>query len=153
MIDDDDKKTRGSTRKRIRRREEEGMFTNLVQELLVEDTRTYREMMRMSYESLKKILGFIEPHITPKASAVIGAQLIIPTERLLAIRFLVTGETYRSLSLQFRVSERAISYIIDEVTKAIVQYIGKDYIKIPSTSEDWLKISDTFQSRWNFPIV
>ena len=154
MIDDDDKKTRGSTRKRIRRREEEGMFTNLAQELLVEDTRTYREMMRMSYESLKKILGFIEPHITPKASAVIGAQLIRPTERLvLAIRFLVTGETYRSLSLQFRVSERAISYIIDEVTKAIVQYIGKDYIKIPSTSEDWLKISDTFQSRWNFPIV
>ena len=154
MIDDDDKKTRGSTRKRIRRREEEGMFTNLVQELLVEDTRTYREMMRMSYESLKKILGFIEPHITPKVSAVIGAQLIRPTERLvLAIRFLVTGETYRSLSLQFRVSERAISYIIDEVTKAIVQYIGKDYIKIPSTSEDWLKISDTFQSRWNFPIV
>ena len=154
MIDDDDKKTRGSTRKRIRRRQEEGMFTNLVQELLVEDTRTYREMMRMSYESLKKILGFIEPHITPKVSAVIGAQLIRPTERLvLAIRFLVTGETYRSLSLQFRVSERAISYIIDEVTKAIVQYIGKDYIKIPSTSEDWLKISDTFQSRWNFPIV
>ena len=130
------------------------MFANLVQELLVEDTRTYREMMRMSYESLKKILGFIEPHITPKASVVIGAQLIRPTERLvLAIRFLVTGETCRSLSLQFRVSERAISYIIDEVTKAIVQYIEKDYIKIPSTSEDWLKISETFQSRWNFPIV
>ena len=130
------------------------MFANLVQELLVEDTRTYREMMRMSYESLKKILGFIEPHITPKASVVIGAQLIRPTERLvLAIRFLVTGETCRSLSLQFRVSERAISYIIDEVTKAIVQHIGKDYIKIPSTSEDWLKISETFQSRWNFPIV
>ena len=24
-------------------------------------------------------------------------------------------------------------------------------IKITSTSEDWLKISETFQSRWNFP--
>ena len=70
---------------------------------------------------------------------------------MLAIRFLATGETYRSLSLQFRVSERAISYIIDEVTKAIVQYIWKDYIKISSTLEDWLKISGTFQSRWNFP--
>ena len=67
MIDDDDKKARGS------RREEEGMYANLVQELLIEDTRAYREMMRMSYESFKKILGFIEPHITPKDSAVIGA--------------------------------------------------------------------------------
>ena len=32
----------------------------------------------------------------------------------------------------------------------IVQYIGKGYIKIPSTAEDWLKISETFQSRWKF---
>ena len=78
------------------------MYANLVQELLVEDTRTYREMMRMSYESFKKILGFIEPHITPKYSTVIGAQLIRSAERLvLAIRFLPIGETYRSLSLQF----------------------------------------------------
>ena len=152
MIDDDDKKTRGSTRKSIRRREKERMYANLVQELLFKDTRTYRQMMRMSYESFKKILSFIEPHIKPKDLDVIGAQLIRPAERLvLAIRFLATGETYHSLSLQFRVYERAISYISDEVTKAIVQYIGKDYIKIPSTSEDWLKISETFQSRWNFP--
>ena len=81
LIIDDDKKTRGSTRKWIRRREKEGMYANLVQELLVEDTRTYREIMKMSFESFKKILGFIEPHITPKDSAVIGAQLIIPAER------------------------------------------------------------------------
>ena len=68
-------------------------------------------MMRMSYESFKKILGFIKPHITPRDSAVIEAQLIRPAERLvLAILFLATSETYRSLSLQFRVSERAIYY-------------------------------------------
>ena len=83
------------------------MYANLVQELLLEDTRTYREMMRMSYKSFKKILGFIEPHITPKDSAIIRAQLIRPAKRLvLAIRFLVTGETYHSVSLQYRVSER-----------------------------------------------
>ena len=118
MVDDDNKKSRGSTRKWIRRREEEGIYANLVQELLVEDTRTYREMMRMSYKSFKKILGFIEPHITPKDSAVIGAQLMRPAERLvLAIRFLATGETYRSLSLQFRVSEGGISYIIDKLQR------------------------------------
>ena len=68
MIDDHDKKTRDSTRKWLRRREQEGMYVSLVQELLVEDTRTYREMRRMSYKSFKKILGFIEPHITPKDS-------------------------------------------------------------------------------------
>ena len=48
----------------------------------------------MSYESFKKIVGFIEPHITLKDTAIIGAQLKRPAERLvLAIRFLDTGET------------------------------------------------------------
>ena len=32
----------------------------------------------------------------------------------------------------------------------MVQYIRKDYIKISSTSENWLRIYETFQSRWNF---
>ena len=75
-------------------------------------------------------------------------------ERLvLAIRFLAAGKKCRCLSLQFRVSERAISYIIDEVTKAIVQHIGKDHIKIPSTSEDWLKYLKHFNRDGAFPIV
>ena len=78
--------------------------------------------------------------------------MIRPSERLvLAIWFLAIGESYHSLSLQFRVSERAVSYITDGVKKAIVQYIEKDYMKIPSTSEDWLKVSETSQSRCNFP--
>ena len=62
LILDEDKKMCGPTRLWIRRREEEGMLSNLVQELLVEDTKTYREMMRMNYESFKQILGFIEPY-------------------------------------------------------------------------------------------
>ena len=146
LILDEDKKKRGPTRRWILRREEEGMFSNLVQELLVEDTKTYREMMRMNYESFKQILGFIEPYITPKQST-IGTKIVSPVERLvLTIRFLATGETFRSLHFQFRRGERAISYIIEEVTEAIVRYLGKEHIKTPSNSEEWLKISEAFQS-------
>ena len=128
------------------------MYSNLVQELRVEDTKTYKEMMRMNYESFKEILAFIEPHITPKQSGVMGAQSISPAERfVLTIRFLATGETFCSLSLQFRVSERTISYIVEEVTKAIAEYIGKEYVKVPSNSNEWLRIAEAFQTRWNFP--
>ena len=107
--------------------------------------------MRMNYESFKQILGFIEPYITPKQFT-IGTKIVSPAERLvLTIRFLATGETFRSLHFQFRIEERAISYIIEEVTQAIVRYLGKEHIKTPSDSEEWLKISEAFQSRWNFP--
>ena len=63
-LDDDEKRKRGPTRKWIQRREEEGLYSNLVQELMVEDTRTYREMMRMDYDCFKRILELIEPYIT-----------------------------------------------------------------------------------------
>ena len=115
------------------------MYTNLDQELLVEDTRTNREIMRMSYKWFKKTLDSIELNITPKDSIVTGAQLIRQAKRsVLAIKFYATGEAYRFSSLQFRVSERRMSYIIDNATKAIGHHIGKDCIKIPSTSEDLL---------------
>ena len=95
LILDEDKKKRGPTRLWIRRREEEGMFSNLVQELLVEDTKTYREMMIMNYESFKQILGLIEPYITPKQST-IGTKIVNPAERLvLTIQFLAKRHSKR----------------------------------------------------------
>ena len=147
LILDEGKKKRGPARLWMRRREEEGMFSHLVQELFVDDTKTYSEMMRMNYESFKQILGFIEPYITPTQST-IGTKIVGPAERLvLTIRFLATGETFRSLHFQFRIGGRALSYIIEEVTEAIVRYLGKEHIKTPSNSEEWLKISEAFQSR------
>ena len=100
---------------------------------------------------LNKFLGFIEPYITPKQST-IRTKIVSLAERLvLTIRFLATGETFRSLHFQCRIGERAISYIIEEVTETIVRYLGKEHIKTPSNSEEWLKISEAFQSRSNFP--
>ena len=146
LILDEDKKKRGPARLWIRRREEERMFSNLVQELLVEDPKTYREMMRMNYESFKQILGFIEPYITPKQST-IETKIVSPAERLvLTIQFLATGETFRSLHFQFRIGERGISYIIEEVTGAIVRHLGKEHIKTSSNSEEWLKISEALKN-------
>ena len=142
-LDDDEKRKRGPTRKWIQRREEEGLYANLVKELMLEDTRTYREMMRMDYECLKHILQLIEPYITPQNSGVCGQRVVTAAERLvLTIQFLAMGETFSSLNLQFRISERAISYIVDLVSKAIVSYFGNEYIKLPSCSREWLQISE-----------
>ena len=45
MDSDDGKATRGKTRKWIRRRKERGYFTNIIQELIVEDRHGFREML------------------------------------------------------------------------------------------------------------
>ena len=59
-------------------------------------------MMRMNYDSFKFVLLKIEKYITPLVLAKGGLKPISPAERLtLTLRFLATGETYRSVSFQF----------------------------------------------------
>ena len=82
-----DKNPRGKTRSWIRKRESRGFYTNIVRELMVEDTAAYRERMRMSYDDFKVLLRVVEPHISPHQ--VQGGQKVIPApERLTStIRF------------------------------------------------------------------
>lgn len=65
-------------------------------------------------------------------------------------RFLATGESYRSLSFQFRISHSWISTIIKEVLEAICNRLKN--ITMPETTEHSLKkISNDFYEMWNFP--
>ena len=56
---------RGKTREWIKGREEKGYFNNIIQEFSIEDTATFKEMMRMSHEEFLHILRSIEKDITP----------------------------------------------------------------------------------------
>ena len=99
-IEDEEK-----TRKWIKRREEKCFFNNIVKELRLEDLQGYSEMMRMNYDSFKFVLLKIGKDITPLELAKGGLKPISPAERLiLTLRFLATGETYRSLILSIRIS-------------------------------------------------
>ena len=51
LFDEEDCKVkRKKTGKRVRRRKEKGFFATIVRELSIEDTSTYKEMLRMSHE-------------------------------------------------------------------------------------------------------
>ena len=77
---------------------------------------------------------------------------ISPRARLaLAIRFLATGETFRSLSFQFCISRAAISYIVDEVCNAIIKNVGLLSLKFPETAAEWEAIASEFEEQWNYP--
>ena len=77
---------------------------------------------------------------------------IDPSERLaLAIRYLATGETFQSLSFQFRIGTTTISQIVMEVCVAIYRLFGNEYLKTPNTAGKWNEIAELFYSRWNIP--
>ena len=89
----------------------------------MEDTEEFRWMMRMDFRHFNEILNLIAPDITPQE--IIGGNKVISAAEHLTVTlsFLATGETVQSLSFQFRISDRAIYYIVKEVCNAIVKYL------------------------------
>ena len=81
-------------------------------------------------------------------------KLISPKERLaLTLRYLATGETFRSVEYQFRICRKVICYIVLEVCDAIYKIMGKDYLRSPSSRMEWMEIETErhFATTWNFP--
>lgn len=149
--DEDIKKRRGNTRGWIKRRNERGFFCNLWKELSLEDTETFKRMMRMSHQTFTKLLNLVEEDITPNERPS-GTRPIPAAERLtILIRYLATGMTFADLSYEFRVSERAVSYIISEVAHAIIKNLGDTYVRPPLSETEWKNVATEFNGRWNFP--
>ena len=153
LINEEDKEDIAERERKswMKRRDEKGLANNIVKELSLEDTGGFKEMMRMDYEDFLYILKVIEKDITPK-EMLGGHRAINAKSRLIiAIRFLATGESYRSLRFQFRISTPAISYIINDVCSAINRNLAPLFFKPPSTPDDWVIIAKKFEERWQFP--
>ncbi|XP_071499235.1 putative nuclease HARBI1 [Diadema antillarum] len=69
----------------------------------------------------------------------------------ITLRYLATGNSYKSLQFGFRVSHSTISIFITEVCQAIVDTFSADVMVCPVTAEAWKKVSEGFKTKWNFP--
>jgi hypothetical protein len=77
---------------------------------------------------------------------------IQPGEQLLiALRYMATGEGYRSsMRWNHRVAHNTISIMIRHVCKAIYLEYRDEVWTVPSTPEGWKEVSNVFSTRWNF---
>ena len=69
----------------------------------------------------------------------------------LTLRFLATGNSQVSLSFNFRIGRSTVSGIIRETCSALWTVLQPEYVKAPSSEEDWRDISKEFEKIWNFP--
>ena len=92
----------------------------------------------------------MKPKITKKTTRF---RLPISPEEKLAItlRFLATGETYKSLMYQYRVSEVSISRFVPEVCQVIIESFMEEYMSLPDSKEKWLSVAKKFEEKWQFP--
>ena len=77
---------------------------------------------------------------------------ISPGEKLaITLLFLATGETYKSLLYQYRVSEVSISRFVPEVCQVIIGSFMEEYMSLPDSKEKWLSVAKKFEEKWQFP--
>lgn len=115
-------------RKWLARRDTRGASSLLLKELAVEDVAEYTNCMRMSPKSFDILLTKIYPDIQRSNSTM---RMAIPAKIKLQITlsYLATGNSYRNLAQQYRVSRPAISIFVPEVCDAIYEVI-KEFIKV-----------------------
>nr|CAI5856995.1 unnamed protein product [Callosobruchus analis] len=114
-----------------------------------EESGEYKNVCRMASQDFDYLLSLIEGKISKSNT---NYRDSIPAYDRLAVtlRFLATGDSYESLMFFSKMSKATICNVISEVCAAIVEALC-DYVKTPSTEEEWLSIAEEFKDKWNFP--
>ena len=84
-------------------RRERGVFHQLARELAVEDAGGYRDFFRVNSQQFEFLFNAVSHRISKQDTKL--RSIIKPAERLaVTLRYLVTGETFKSLEYSFRIS-------------------------------------------------
>ena len=102
----------------------------------------------MSPECFDHLAGLIRDKITRKCHV---RKPISPQERLVVtLRYLATGDSQHSLGFMFKLRRSTVNGIINEVCEELYN-ASSDYVKPPTSVDDWKKISTDFNELWNMP--
>jgi hypothetical protein len=119
-------------------------------ELVGEDPAAYRNFIRIGPDMFQELLHVVGPRITKSHSWY--RQPINPGLKLaIALRYMATGDSYRTLMYGLGVTHNTISGIVQNVCEAIISAYAEDIIKAPTESEQWQDIADPFAAKWQFP--
>ena len=119
-------------------------------ELYATDIPGFTNFVRMTPEFFKMIKTRLEPCLARQA-ANYRAPISVGEKLALTIRYLATGESYTSLSCQFRVGRSTISKFLSEVCRAIQDEFTREYLRCPITPDEWKELETEFRIRWNVP--
>ena len=131
-------------------REERGAYHNIMADLYATDIPGFTNYMRMTPEFFEMMKTRLEPRLARQATNY-RAPISVGEKLALTIRYLATGESYTSLSCQFRVGRSTISKFLPEVCRAIQDEFTREYLKCPTTPDEWKELEREFRIRWNVP--
>ncbi|XP_071316449.1 uncharacterized protein [Trachinotus anak] len=126
-----------------------GEYHHLLQELHLDDGR-FQRYLRLTVAQFEDLLARIGARISRMDT---NYRRSIPAaERLsICLRYLATGDSFRTIANSFRVRVSTVSKIVDDVVSTIWDSLVDDFMSVPTTDE-WRSIAGRFEERWNFPL-
>ncbi|KAL4091307.1 hypothetical protein QTP88_026010 [Uroleucon formosanum] len=143
-------KPRNAPNSIIAMKETEGFFKKLIEGHLFNNEVKFREFFRVNREQFNLIFSLVKDDLTKELTMRVAVP-ISPDEKLaITLRFLVTGESFRSLSYSFRISYSYISVIVKETLAALKQMLMPLFLPNPNSIDYKVKANE-FYTKWNFP--
>ncbi len=133
----------------IGRRQQFGWYEQLMAELEREDPRTFKNMVRMEPAMFHELVDRLTPRIAKRDT---NYRKALPPGLKVAItlKYLATGDKYKTMSQGFRVADNSVSICIKEVCQAIIDELKEEVLVCPTTPEEWLEVAEGFKRKWNF---
>jgi hypothetical protein len=106
-----------------------GQYEQLMSELAREDIEGFKNFQRVDPDLFQELLAKVGPHIQRQST-----NMRIPLEpgiRLaITLRYLATGNSYKSLEYGFRVANNTISSIVPETCQALYDVLADEFLKV-----------------------
>ena len=126
-----------------------GMYEKLLNQLREGDVKSFRNFVRMDPEMFNQIVEDLTPKLQKK-TANCRKPLSPGLKLAITLRYLATGDSYKSLAYGFRVAPNTIVSVVPEVCQAIYDYYHETAFKCPTTEEQWKEVAQGFADKWNF---
>ena len=113
------------------RRLQFGQYSTILAELREGDTSSFKNYMRMTPEMFDELLQRLAPRLQ-KSDTNCRKALDPGLKLAVTLKHLAAGDSYPSLSYDFRVARSTISLFIPEFCEAIVQTYSEEVIPVPN---------------------
>jgi len=123
-----------------------GQYEKLMHELTTEDQTSFNNFLRVDADIFMTLLHRVGPRIERQDTFFRKA---LPPGLNLAVtlRYLATGDSYKSLAYSFRVAFNTISIFIPEVCQAIIDEYSSEVLVCSTTPNGWKEVALGFQNR------
>ncbi|XP_017469447.1 PREDICTED: uncharacterized protein LOC108361357 isoform X2 [Rhagoletis zephyria] len=116
----------------LMQRELHDLEANLLKNILWEDGTDFNNFCRMSIDQFNEVHSLVDTKIK-KSDTRMRCAITTIVRLAITLRYLATGDSFRSLEFLSHISRKTISKFLPEVLEALTEALQEEYLKFPHT--------------------